>query len=116
MGTCQEKREIARSRDRGKRIKRTAERKHQQKYNEKTGIADSPSPIYPLRLLAGTVIFGIVAVVVCRTDAEARDPGHWGTWITKSGWIYEGPLVDNHFDKDCISGLYRLTTPGGEVG
>ncbi len=23
--------------------------------------------------------------------------------------------MDNHFDKDCISGLYRLTTPGGEV-
>ncbi|CAN0425981.1 unnamed protein product, partial [Hapterophycus canaliculatus] len=29
---------------------------------------------------------------------EAREPGHWGTWITKTGWIYEGPLVDNHFD------------------
>eukprot|EP00903_Cladosiphon_okamuranus_P009107 g8702.t2 len=46
---------------------------------------------------------------------EAREPGHWGTWITKTGWLYEGPLVDNHFDKDCISGVYRLTTPGGEV-
>lgn len=49
------------------------------------------------------------------SGSEAREPGHWGTWITKSGWIYEGPLVDNHFDKDCISGVYRLTTPGGEA-
>lgn len=47
--------------------------------------------------------------------AEAREPGHWGTWITKTGWIYEGPLVDNHFDKDCVTGVYRLTTPGGEA-
>lgn len=46
---------------------------------------------------------------------EAREPGHWGTWITKTGWMYEGPSVDNHFDKDHISGVYRLTTPGGEV-
>ncbi|CAM9941745.1 unnamed protein product, partial [Laminaria digitata] len=45
---------------------------------------------------------------------EARTPGHWGTWITKSGWTYAGPFVDNHFDMDCISGLYRLTAPGGE--
>lgn len=29
--------------------------------------------------------------------------------------MYEGPSVDNHFDKDCISGVYRLTSPGGEV-
>ncbi|CAM9696552.1 unnamed protein product, partial [Ectocarpus sp. 12 AP-2014] len=42
---------------------------------------------------------------------EAREPGHWGTWITKTGWIYEGPLVDNHFDKDCVTGVYRLTSP-----
>lgn len=47
--------------------------------------------------------------------AEAREPGHWGTWITKTGWIYEGPSVDNHFDKDCVTGVYRLTSPGGEA-
>lgn len=47
--------------------------------------------------------------------AEAREVGHWGTWVTKAGWMYEGPTVDNHFDKDCIMGYYRLTSPGGEV-
>lgn len=46
---------------------------------------------------------------------EAREPGHWGIWITKAGWTYEGPYVDNHFDKDCIIGHYRLTSPGGEL-
>ena len=29
--------------------------------------------------------------------------------------MYEGPLVDNHFDVDCIIGLYRMTTPVGEA-
>ncbi|CAM9672084.1 unnamed protein product, partial [Discosporangium mesarthrocarpum] len=50
-----------------------------------------------------------------RVPSEAREPGHWGTWITRSGWTYEGPLVDNHFDIDNIHGIYRVTTPGGEV-
>lgn len=48
--------------------------------------------------------------------AEARGEGHWGRWVTKAGFVYEGPAVDNHFDEDCVSGLYRLTTPDGEVG
>lgn len=47
--------------------------------------------------------------------AEAREPGHWGRWITKTGWMYEGPLVDNHFDIGSISGVYRITTPLGEA-
>ncbi|CAM9103228.1 unnamed protein product, partial [Choristocarpus tenellus] len=45
----------------------------------------------------------------------ARHPGHWGTWVTKNGIMHEGPLVDNHFDVKCVTGPYRITTPGGEV-
>lgn len=88
-----------------------------------------PSTIRSANLLACRTIYSSATVSSdqsCRNNedpllhnncyrAEAHDPGHWGTWITKTGWTYEGPSVDNHFDKDYILGVYRVTSPVGEA-
>jgi hypothetical protein len=31
---------------------------------------------------------------------QGRERGHWGRWRTPDGWVFEGAVVDNHFDSD----------------
>lgn len=44
---------------------------------------------------------------------SVRSHDHWGAFITKHGWRYEGWGVDNHFDPRCANGDFKLTFPGG---
>ena len=42
-----------------------------------------------------------------------RPDDHWGVWLTKDGWRYEGWAVDNHFDTRQFSGECHVTCPAG---
>ena len=44
-----------------------------------------------------------------------RTKNHWGVFTCPDGKVYEGNLVDNHFDPDNVQGVYRLTFPHGDV-
>jgi len=47
------------------------------------------------------------------TSYSMRDRDHWGVWLTKEGWRYEGYAVDNHFDVRTFSGEIHVTCPTG---
>lgn len=56
--------------------------------------------------------------VACRfIDAtySMRSRDHWGVWLTKEGWRYEGYAVDNHFDIRSFTGECHVTCPTGAV-
>ena len=40
---------------------------------------------------------------------------HWGIFTTSDGRVFEGNLVDNHFDPENIQGNYKLTLSSGDI-
>lgn len=53
--------------------------------------------------------------ILGRVVPRGRKSGHWGRWTTPDKWVYEGRLVDNHFDLDYKQGELRMVKPDGEM-
>lgn len=50
-----------------------------------------------------------------RVRPEGRVRNHYGVYKCSDGRIFEGKVVDNHFDEFNIQTFYKLTLPNGEV-
>lgn len=50
-----------------------------------------------------------------RVQPQGRGATHYGVFKCPDGRVYEGVLVDNHFDMYNIQSHYKLTLPNGEI-
>ena len=50
-----------------------------------------------------------------RVIEKGRAHNHYGIFHCADGRVFEGKMIDNHFDPDNLQSFYRLTTLSGEM-